>query len=136
MSRRISVFFYGLFMDAELLRGKGVRPEHIRRASVGDFQLRIGQRATLIPMPGQRSWGVVMQLMHREIDQLYSDSTLAMYRPEAVLADVDDEAVVAALCFNLIEAPRPDERNAEYAIKLRGLAERLKLPPEYVEAIQ
>ena len=77
-----------------------------------------------------------MELLHREIDQLYSDSTVSMYRPEAVLADVDDESVVPALCFNLIDAPRPDERNAEYAAKLRGLAERLKLPPEYVEAIQ
>ena len=136
MSRRISVFFYGLFMDAELLRGKGARPEHIRRASVRDFQLRIGQRATLIPMTGRRSWGVVMELTHREIDQLYSDSSVAMYRPEAVLAEVDDEAVVPALCFNLIDAPQPEERNAEYAAKLRGLAERLKLPREYVEAIQ
>ena len=136
MSRRISVFFYGLFMDAELLRGKGVRPEHIRRASVRDFQLRIGQRAALLPMSGQRTWGVVMELTHREIDQLYSDSSVAMYRPEAVLADVDDETVVPALCFNLIDAPRPEERNAEYAAKLRGLAGRLQLPPESVEAIE
>ncbi len=41
MSRRIEVFFYGLFMDADLLRAKGARPENIRVASVPGFALRI-----------------------------------------------------------------------------------------------
>jgi len=29
-TRRINVFFYGLFMDAELFRSKGVSPQNIR----------------------------------------------------------------------------------------------------------
>ena len=28
--RRVEVFFYGLFMDQELLRGKGLEPEAVR----------------------------------------------------------------------------------------------------------
>jgi hypothetical protein len=47
-ARRIPVFFYGLFMDAELLRAKGTAPGGIQQASVPGFALRIGQRATLI----------------------------------------------------------------------------------------
>lgn len=50
-TRRIDVFFYGLFMDAELLRSKGAFPVNIRRAGVPGFELRIGERATLLRDP-------------------------------------------------------------------------------------
>jgi len=42
---------------------------------------------------------------------------------------------VAALCFNLLVAPQPHERNPEYANKLRALAIRLDLPRDYVATI-
>ncbi len=47
--RKIDVFFYGLFMDEALLKTKGVIPANLRYASVLGFQLRIGNRATLVP---------------------------------------------------------------------------------------
>jgi hypothetical protein len=47
--RRIDVFFYGLFMDAELLREKVITPVETRRAVVENFRLVITQRATLVP---------------------------------------------------------------------------------------
>jgi len=40
------------------------------------------------------------------------------------------------LCFNLLEPPRADEANSEYASKLRDLALRLGLPSDYVDTIQ
>jgi len=42
--RRADVFFYGLFMDEELLHAKGVKPESAEHAAVDGFALRIGQR--------------------------------------------------------------------------------------------
>src|SRR5262245_18033858 len=67
-SRRIDVFFYGLFMDADLLRTKGVQPANIRQAAVRGFSLRIGQRATLVPDAKERSHGILMQLTQAEIE--------------------------------------------------------------------
>jgi hypothetical protein len=58
------------------------------------------------------------------------------YRPEAVLTELADGSTLPALCFNLIEPPGPEERNSEYAAKLRALAQRLRLPDEYVNTIQ
>ena len=51
--RRIDVFFYGLFMDDALLREKGVNPVDRRMASVENFSLVIGSRATLVPAQGE-----------------------------------------------------------------------------------
>ena len=71
--RRIDVFFYGLFMDAELLRGKGINPINGRAAAVENFELRIAQRATLVPSDGHVVYGLVFSLAHDEIDRLYSE---------------------------------------------------------------
>ncbi len=133
--RRIEVFFYGLFMDADLLRAKGAHPVNPRPACVPGFALRIGQRATLLRTPHARAYGILMELTHAEIDQLYSETSVRAYRPEAVFAELTDGSRVPALCFNLIEPPGPDEANSEYAVKLRDLARRLGLPSDYVESI-
>ena len=134
-TRRIEVFFYGLFMDVDLLRTKGANPVNIRSASVHGWSLRIGQRATLVPAPKGRSFGIVMQLTHDEVDRLYSDPSVKAYRPEPVLVELNDGSHIPALCFNLPVVPSPGEANPDYAAKLRDLARRLEFPQDYVESI-
>lgn len=80
--RRIEVFFYGLFMDAELLHSKGAHPENVRMAAVPGFELRIGQRATLLPKSSACAWGILMQLTHAEIEQLYSEPSVQPTDPK------------------------------------------------------
>ena len=135
-ARRINVFFYGLFMDAEHLHAKGVHPVNVRAASAPGYVLRIGQRATLLEAPKARAYGILMELTHDEIEQLYSESSVRAYRPEAVIAEQADGSRVPALCFNLVVPPAPEEANTEYAAKLRDLASRLRFPAEYVESIR
>jgi hypothetical protein len=134
--RRLDVFFYGLFMDRQLLEGKGIRPEDVRLAAVPGFGLRLGARAALAPAPGAEVHGVLMKLSHADLEKLYSEPSVQAYRPEPVLAVARNGAAVAALCYNLPEPPAPDERNAEYAAKLRALAQRIGLPSEYVSSIR
>lgn len=95
--RRADVFFYGLFMDADLLRARGLTPEGGELAAVDGLALRIGQRAALVPTPG---------------------------------------GTIAALCYNLLQPPSPSERNPEYAVKLRDVAQKVGLPAEYVASLQ
>ena len=134
--RLLDVFFYGLFMDQQLLRDKGAQASDIRLAVVSGFVLRIGARAALVPDSAGTVHGVVMKLSHPDLERLYSEPSLLAYRPEPVLATLQSGATVAALCFNLPEAPSPDERNAEYAEKLRILARRIGLPGAYVASIR
>lgn len=133
--RRIDVFFYGLFMDEALLREKGVSPANRRVASVENFALVIGARATLVPCEGQTAHGVVFSLTHAEVDALYAEASVSVYRPEAVGARLADGSVVPALCFSLPVPPASGERNPEYAAKLKALAGRVGLPPVYVASI-
>ena len=134
--RRIDVFFYGLFMDEALLREKGLNPTGRRMASVENFCLVIGARATLVPCAGRSVHGVLFSLTHTEVDTLYSQDSVSVYRPEAVSAQLADGSITPALCFNLPVPPSADEKNPQYISKLRELAARIGLPQSYVSSIQ
>ena len=134
--RKIDVFFYGLFMDESLLQAKGLQPTNLRKASVQGFELKVGSRASLVPASAGRVYGIVASLSHSEVEQLYSDPSVRAYRPEALLARLSNEEVSAVLCFNLVEPPSADERNPEYASKLRALAAKLGFPAEYIASIR
>lgn len=133
--RRVDGFFYGLFMDVRVLREAGVEPSNPRRAFVADFALRIGRRATLVPSVGARAYGMLIGLTHAELDRLYDAPGLEHYRPEAVLARPLEGTAIAALCYNLLQAPEPHERNPEYALRLRTVLADLGFPKEYVASV-
>ncbi len=135
-SRRFEVFFYGLFMDEELLRAKGLSPGKPELAYVDGLELRIGRRAALAPSPAARVHGVVMSLTAEELDRLYADPGVREYRPQPVLACLAGGGKVAALCYNLAEPPPPSERNAEYVEKLRSTAAKVGLPADYVASLR
>lgn len=134
-ARRVDGFFYGLFMDAGVLRQSRVEPADPRRAYVDGFALRIGRRATLVPEDGARAYGMVFALTHDEFARLYEMPGLEDYRPEAVTARTLDGDSLPALCFNLRVAPEPDEANADYAVRLRAVLAELGFPREYVESV-
>ena len=135
-SRRTDVFFYGLFMDQDLLRSKGLAPEGGEVASVPGFTLRIGQRAALVPDRTGRAHGTVMSLTLAELERLYSEPSVQAYQPQAVLAHLASGGIIAALCYNLPEPPAANEHNPEYAAKLRAVAQKVGLPAEYVASLR
>jgi hypothetical protein len=133
--RPINVFFYGLFMDADVLRANGLHPHNARQACVSGMALRIGRRATLVPDPAKCVHGFVIGLSHGDVERLYAEPSVAEYRPEAVIAQLPDRSCLPALCFNL---PSPDETveaNPDYVEKLRVVATRLGLPADYATGI-
>ena len=133
--RRVDVFFYGLFMDEELLRGKGLSPQAAEVGSVRGMSLRIGQRAGLVPDPAGQAYGVIMSLTMEELERLYSERGVQAYRPQPVMVHPASGGVVGALCYNLSKPPSPGEHNSDYATKLRAVARKAGLPEDYVASI-
>ncbi len=133
--RCIDGFFYGLFMDDGVLRENKVLAANPRRGYVEGYALRIGARATLIPVSGARAYGMIFALTYDELERLYSAPGLEQYRPEAVLAHSLEGEVSPALCYNLREAPGPGESNSEYATLLRAALTRLGFPEDYVSSV-
>ncbi len=133
--RRVDGFFYGLFMDSNILRDRQVTGVNPRRAYVDGYALRIGQRATLVRAAGARAYGMVFALTHDELDRLYAGPGLEGYLPEAILAHLLEGETLPALCYNLDETPGHGEANTEYALRLRATLSSLDFPPDYVASI-
>lgn len=125
-------------MDEDLLREKGFNPTTPITSYVENFALRIGERATLVPAAGERSYGTVMQLDDDEVNALYGETSVADYEPEAVTAIPLNNAqadVISAVVYNL-----PQEKlsghNSEYLKALVGITRKVGLPEAYIRQLE
>lgn len=130
-----TVFFYGLFMDECLLKAKGFNPIHIESVSLMGFQLKIGERATLVQKSGGVCYGVVMDMTGDELKQLYSGEGVEDYQAEEVVVQTGEGRAVNAITYLLPESML-EGSNSDYALKLAEVAAKIKLPAEYIEEIK
>lgn len=122
-------------MDEEVLATKGIAPAEVSPGFVDGYGLCIGERATLVPRPGSRAYGVMMEIAPDEVQELYAENSVADYRPESVVVNLMDGARAEATCFNL-PGDRITGANKEYAASLLEVATRLDFPDSYLEQIR
>jgi len=131
----VKVFFYGLFMDEDLLATKGIEPAEALTGFVDGFDLCIGERATLVRQPGGRAWGVMMDIDEGEAARLYSEESVSDYLPETIVVELRDGTKWDATCYNL-PADKVAGANRQYAAALLQLASRLGFPESYLDQIR
>ena len=130
------IFFYGLFMDRSLLAKKGLHPETLGPAVLPGYRIHIGERATLLPAPARRTYGIVMELSDQEASELYAEPSVREYRRERVKVELlDSHEVVEADCYNLPPELALAGTNPEYAKELSRLVEALGLESAYAREI-
>lgn len=96
-----SVFFYGLFMDEDLLIGKGIHPSNRKLAFANGYGLRIGEKATLAKSVSESSYGIVMDISEDEVKRLYSAPGVSDYVPEQIEVTDKDGNTYIVQCYNL-----------------------------------
>lgn len=129
-----TVFFYGLFMDEDLLRGKGFHPSNGRVAYARSYGLRIGEKATLVKSASENSYGIVMELSNEELDSLYSAPGVTEYVPEPIEVTELDGTSYKVTCYNL-PISKLTGSNKEYAESLSVTAQKMGLPGSYIDQI-
>ena len=131
------IFFYGLFMDANLLRERGFHPEVVGRAELPGYRIHLGKRASLVAMAESTCYGFVIDLPEKEATALYSGPDVSDYQPESVKPVLlEDRTITPALCYNLAEDKLAAEPNREYAEQLSALVMELGFPPAYASDIR
>ncbi len=131
------VFFYGLYMDATLLESLGFRPRKVGAARLDDYQIEIGERATVVPARGKSSYGFLHDLPREDLSALYSRPEVRGYVPQPVVAALlADSSLHHASCYVLQSEDTGSNTNLEYAAKLATLVAQLGLPPEYAKEIE
>ena len=130
----MEVFFYGLFMDKDILIKKGINLSNPRKGYLNNYSLKIGKRASLIQSKNEKAYGIVMEVNDEEIIKLYSDKSVADYIPEKVEIVTESKEHITATCYDL-----PLElltgTNESYTKSLYELAKKLNFPKEYLEKI-
>lgn len=131
------VFFYGLFMDMALLERMGANPILIGPAKLPDYELRIGDRATLVHSEGAKSYGQLMDLPRDEVGRLYAGPGLTDYSPEPVRVRLlQDQSIHEALSYHLPAVKLGTPANAAYARRLADAARTTGFPEDYCRHIE
>ncbi|MBO3698090.1 gamma-glutamylcyclotransferase family protein [Roseivirga sp. E12] len=131
----MEVFFYGLFMDLNILSKNGIEASNIRKGYLDNYTLKIGNRASLIPSKHKRSYGLVMSVDKNAIQSLYAEASVADYIPEDVVITLNSGDTMEGVCYNL-PAESLTGTNASYAKSLHSLAESLDFPSDYLKKIK
>ncbi len=130
-----SVFFYGLFMDQDVLEEKGFKPNNIRPARLSGFRLIIADKATLEPCDDAKSFGTVMELEKQKLDALYATSRVSEYVAQKVRVTVEDGKDIDAVTY-VLPMHKVSGSNPLYAKKLVSIAKKNQLPDFYIKEIE
>ena len=136
--RRVTVFFYGSYMNRDVIRELGLDIQNIEVASVTGFGITIRPIANLAPDALGVVYGVVGTMTHQDLESLYAharDKLGGVYLPEAVIADVGGGRQLPALCYiapTLKEGPT----SAAYVDKILAAARDYDFPRWYLEQLE
>jgi hypothetical protein len=135
---RVHVFFYGSYMNADVLREVALVPGDGEVARLNGFDIAIQPRANLVRSEQHCVYGVVALATHAELTRLYAHAKDVLgetYLPFPVCVETLDGKSRPALCYI---APTMDPKPVERAYLERILkpARELGLPRWYVERLE
>jgi len=122
MTQRVLVFFYGSYINPEVLREVDFVPEHTEVVSLRGFDIRFAPLANLVPSEPATVYGILADASHVELDRLYAharDVLGGTYLPRAVAVETRDERIVPALCYiaEEMDGSPPDPAYLERILK-------------------
>jgi hypothetical protein len=135
---KVCTFFYGSFINLDVLAKVEVAPERVDVARIPGFDIRIRPLANLVRSEQHCVYGILAAATHTELARLYDYARVGLggtYLPEAVLAQTIDGRFQPALCYIAPELPDASP-SAEYVDRIVVPARRLGFPAWYVERLE
>lgn len=131
-------FFYGSFINLEVLRKVDIAPARVEVARLSGFDILIRPLANLVRAEAHCVYGTLATATHEELRRLYDYAQHDLggtYLPEAVLAETLDGRFRPALCY-VAHAMEPREASGDYIDRIAGPARELGFPGWYVARIE
>ncbi|NUM75250.1 gamma-glutamylcyclotransferase [candidate division KSB1 bacterium] len=136
--REIWTFFYGSYMNFDVLKEVDLMPERWEVAKLYGFDIRIQPRANLIRSDQHCVYGIIATATHEELQRLYAHAQGVLgevYLPEAVLIETLDGKWLPALCYICPEMqPRPAAE--DYLDRIIKPAKALGFPQWYIARLE
>jgi hypothetical protein len=131
----VQVFFYGSFMNREVLARSQVTPEGLGAARLWGHDIRIAPLANLVRSDERCVYGTVCELTHAELDRLFGEARFGTYRPEAVLVETGSRGLVPALCY-IAPAVAAQPPATDYLDRIVAAARQQRFPDWYVARLE
>jgi hypothetical protein len=135
---KVWVFFYGSFINLDVLRQQGLVPERHEVARLPGFDIRIRPLANLIRSEEHCVYGIVATATHAELRRLYDYAREGLggtYLPESVLVQTLDGKWLPALCYIAPEMELGPAA-ADYIDRIVGPARQHGFPGWYVARLE
>ena len=135
---KVWVFFYGSFMNLDVLKEVDLVPERYEVARLGGFDIDIQSRANLVRSDRRCVYGILVTATHAELDRLYEHASGVLgeiYLPEAVLVETGGGTWKSALCYI---APTMEKRPpaTDYIARIVKPAKEYGFPEWYIERLE
>lgn len=135
---RVWVFFYGSYMNFDVLKEVNLVPDHREVARITGYDITIRPHANLIRSNKQIVYGLLATSTHAELDRLYAHAKGVLgetYLPEAVLAETMSGLWRAALCFIAPSMPALPAAS-DYVDRILKPAREFDFPRWYIERLE
>ena len=128
-------FFYGSFINFEVLKQSGFVPERFEVARLNGFEIRIQPLATVIHSNQHCVYGIVVPATHEDLRRIYSQDWVGAYLPEEVLVQTLDGKWRPAFCY-IAPATEVKPATNEYIDRMVGPAKKYGFPDWYIARIE
>ncbi len=136
--KSVRVFFYGSYINPDVLAEAKLFPSQLEVARLEDFQIVIRPLANLDRSDRHSVHGVLTCATHAELTRLYEHASRVLggvYLPEAVLVVPDSGPPAAALCY-ISHTLEPAPASNEYIDRIVTPARRYGFPAGYIEHLE
>ena len=135
---KLWVFFYGSYMNFDVLNEVDVVPGQWETAKVSGFDIVIRPRANLIRSDRHCVYGILATATHADLNRLYAHAQSVLgetYLPEAVLAETLNGTWRPALCYIAATMEARPAAN-DYVERIVKPARELNFPDWYIERLE
>lgn len=102
-ARKVQVFLYGSFMSLPMLEKAGIPKRAFAPAMISGYELVIAPHANLVDNGDGVVYGILANLTHKELNQLYDTHAAKLtenaYLPEAVMVQTRGGKLVPAMVY-------------------------------------
>ena len=135
---RVWVFFYGSYMNFDVLKEVDLVPEQWEVAKVSGFDIVIQPRANLVRSDRRCVYGILATATHAELERLYAHAKGVLgetYLPEAVLAETLNGKWRPALCY-IAPSMEAGPAESDYVERILKSAREFNFPRWYIERLE
>jgi hypothetical protein len=135
---KIWAFFYGSYINMDVLREVKYTPENWEVARLAGFDVCIRPRANVVRSDQHSVYGILATGTHAELGRLYAhakDVLGEIYLPEAILAETLDGKWKPALCY-VCPAMDPRPATNDYIDRIVTPARKYGFPDWYIQRLE